>query len=79
MDELTRCDGMIKDGMHIVSAPVACLHNVHALLRLPEEEHIADGRILRLYYDALQIVIANRGSGESKGLHGEGICCEGFS
>jgi hypothetical protein len=50
---------MIKDGMHIVSAPVACLHNVHALLGLPEEEHIADGKILRLYYDALQIVIAN--------------------
>jgi hypothetical protein len=65
--------------MRIASAPVACLHNAHALLHLLEEEQIVDGGIPRLYYDALQIVIANGGSGESKGLHEEGICCEGFS
>jgi hypothetical protein len=50
---------MIGGGMRIASAPVVCLHNVHALLGLLEEERIADGRIPRLCYDALQIVIAN--------------------
>jgi hypothetical protein len=65
--------------MRIASAPVACLHNAHALLHLLEEEHIVDRGIPRLCYNALQIVITNGGSGESKGLHGEGICCEGFS
>ena len=64
--------------MRIVSAPVVCLHNAHALLGLLEEERIADGRIPRLYYNALQIVIANGGSSESKDLHGEDIYCEGY-
>ena len=59
LDEITRLDGLIGDGMRIVSTPVACLYNAHALLRLLEEEGIADSRIPRLYYDALQIVIAN--------------------
>jgi len=45
--------------MRIVSTPVACPHNAHELLRLVEEECIADRRIPRLFYDALQIVIAN--------------------
>jgi hypothetical protein len=50
---------MTRDEMRIVSAPAACLHNAHALSRLLEEEHMADGRIPRIYHDALQIVIAN--------------------
>lgn len=45
--------------MRIYSAPVASLHDAHALLRLLEEERIADERTPRLYYDALQIVIGN--------------------
>jgi hypothetical protein len=69
---------MIRDEMRIVSALVACLHNAYVRLRLLEEEHIAGKRILRLYYDALQIVIANGGSGGSKGLHGEGIGSDFF-
>jgi len=52
--------------MRIVSAPVVCLHNAHALLGLLEEERIADGRIPRLYYDALQIVIANGDQARAK-------------
>ena len=57
---------MIRDGMRIVSAPVACPHNAHALLCLVEEERIADGRIPRLYYDVLQIVIANGDQARAK-------------
>jgi hypothetical protein len=78
LDEITKFDSLTRDGMRIVSAPVARLHNAHALLHLLEEEYIVDGEIPRLYYDALQIVIANGGSGESKGFYGEGICCESF-
>ena len=57
---------MIRDGMRVASTPVACLHNVYALLRLLEEEHIADGRIPRLYYDAPQIVIVNGDQARAK-------------
>src|SRR4051794_9291507 len=46
LDEISRLDSKVRDGMRIVSAPVACLHNAHALLRRLEEEHIADGMIL---------------------------------
>ena len=57
---------MIRDGMRVASTPVACLHNAHALLRLLEEEHIADGRIPKLDYDALRIVIANGDQARAK-------------
>ena len=66
LDEITRLDSMIGDGRRIVFAPVACLHDAHTLLRLLEEEHVADGRIPRLYYDALQIVIANGDQARAK-------------
>ena len=57
--KITRLNRLIGDGTGIASTPVACLHDAHALLRLPEEEGVADARIPRPYYDALQIVIAN--------------------
>ena len=66
MDEITRLDNMIRDERRIVFTPVVCLHDVHALLRLLEEEHIADGRIPKLDYDALQIVIANGDQARAK-------------
>jgi hypothetical protein len=43
--------------MRIVSAPVACFYDVYVLLRLLEEERVADARIPRLFYDANEITI----------------------
>src|SRR5271170_7035561 len=57
--KITRLDRLIGDGTGIVSTSVACLHDAHALLRLLEEEGVADARIPIPYFDALQIVIAN--------------------
>jgi hypothetical protein len=64
--EITRLDRLIGDGTGIVLTPLACLHDAHALLRLLEEERVADARIPRLYYDALQIVIANGDQARAK-------------
>ena len=59
LDEITRLDNLIGDGVRIVSTPLACLRAAYALLGLLQEEGIADARKPRLYYDALQIAIAN--------------------
>jgi hypothetical protein len=59
LDKITRLDERIGDGMRILSAPVACLRDAGELLRLLVEEEVADARIPRLYYDSLQIVVAN--------------------
>jgi hypothetical protein len=64
--KITRLDRLIGDGMGIISTPVACLHDAHALLRLLEEEGEADARIPRPYYDALQIVIASGDQARAK-------------
>jgi hypothetical protein len=40
--------------------------NAHALMQLFEDEHINDGRVARLYYDAFQIVIANEDQARAK-------------
>lgn len=37
LDEITRLDSLIGDGMRIDSAPMACLYDAYALLRLLEE------------------------------------------
>ena len=66
LEDITRLDSQIGNGMRIDSAPLPCLHDAHALLRLLEEERIADARIPRLYYDALQIVIANGDQARAK-------------
>lgn len=64
--QITKLDRLIGDGTSIVSTPLACLHDAHALLRLLEEERVVDARIPRLYYDALQIVIANGDEARAK-------------
>jgi hypothetical protein len=64
--KITKLDRLIGDGTGIASTPVACLHEAHALLRLLEEEGVADARIPRPYYDALQIVIANGDQARAK-------------
>jgi hypothetical protein len=56
---------MVGDGTRIVSASVACLHDAYALLRL-EGERTVDARILRLYYDVLQIAVANGDQAKAK-------------
>ncbi|OAQ99103.1 hypothetical protein LLEC1_02359 [Akanthomyces lecanii] len=52
-------DKDIGDGMGIISSPLACLGAVRSLLKLLEEESIADATVPRAYYDAFQIAIAN--------------------
>lgn len=64
--EITRLDGLIGDGMRIVSTPLSCLYDAHALLRQLEKERIVDARIPRLYYDALQIAITNGDQARAK-------------
>lgn len=66
LDEITRLDGLIGDGMRIISTPIACLHDAYTLLQLLKEERVADARIPRLYYDALQIAIANGDQARAK-------------
>jgi hypothetical protein len=66
LDEISQLDGRIGDGMSIVSTPLACLRNASRLLRLLEEEDVVDARIPRLYYDALQITIANGDQARAK-------------
>lgn len=59
LNRITYLDDQIGDGIRIVSTPLACLRMAHEMKLLMEEEGIADARIPRLYYDAIQIVIAN--------------------
>ncbi|RDL31902.1 uncharacterized protein BP5553_09304 [Venustampulla echinocandica] len=66
LDEITRLDDSIGDGMRITSTPIACLHDAYRLLQLLEDERVADARIPRLYYDALQIAIANGDQARAK-------------
>jgi hypothetical protein len=66
LNEITRLDSIIGDGMSIVSTPLACLRHAHTLLLLLKEEGIIDARIPRLYYDALQITIANGDQARAK-------------
>ena len=66
LNEMTRLDHLIGDGIRIVSAPLICLHDAHTLLCMLEEECIGDARVARLYYDALQIAIANGDQARAK-------------
>ncbi|KAK1712226.1 uncharacterized protein BDZ83DRAFT_723684 [Colletotrichum acutatum] len=59
LNRITYLDDQIGDGIRIVSTPLACFRMAHEMKLLMEEEGIADARVPRLYYDALQIVIAN--------------------
>jgi hypothetical protein len=40
LTKITKLDRLIRDGRGIVSTPVACLHDTHALLRLLEESRM---------------------------------------
>lgn len=68
LDEITRLDDSIGDGISIVRAPLECLQNAHALLLLLEDEGTTDARVPRLYYDAFQIAIANGDQARAKVL-----------
>lgn len=58
-EKIGSLDKSIGDGLGIVSTPLACLGAVRSLLKLLEEEGIADASVARAYYDAFQIAIAN--------------------
>lgn len=66
LNEITRLDEIIGDGMSIIRTPIACLYHAHRVLELLEEEQIEDARIPRLYYDAFQIAIANGDQARAK-------------
>jgi len=66
LDEVTRLDDLLGDGMRMVSKPLACLRDAYTLLQLLREENVTDARISRLYYDALQIAIANADQARAK-------------
>jgi hypothetical protein len=66
LDEITRLDAIIGDGMSIVTTPVTCLHHVCAIVRLLEEEDATDARVPSAYYDALQIAIAHGDQARAK-------------
>ncbi|KAJ4286555.1 hypothetical protein N0V90_013255 [Kalmusia sp. IMI 367209] len=66
LNELTRLDKVIGNGISIVTSPTTCLYHAHRVLELLQEEHIEDARIPRLYYDAMQIAIANGDQARAK-------------
>jgi hypothetical protein len=66
LNEITRLDGIVGDGINIVTTPLACLHHVRTMLRLMEEAFITDARVPRAYYDALQISIAHGDQARAK-------------
>ncbi|KAF9733861.1 set domain-containing protein 5 [Paraphaeosphaeria minitans] len=66
LNEITRLDEIIGDGMSIVTTPIACLYHARRVLELLKEEQIEDARIPRLYYDAFQIAIANGDEARAK-------------
>jgi hypothetical protein len=78
LNEITRLDSIIGDG---VSTPLACFRNASKLLQLLQEEGIVDARVPRLYYDALQITIANGDQARAKVFgaraHAERVVLEG--
>jgi hypothetical protein len=66
IEELARLDSIVGDGMSIITAPLACLSHLQTMIRFMEEEEIADARIPRAYYNALQIAIAHRDQKRAK-------------
>ncbi|KAF2183156.1 hypothetical protein K469DRAFT_668715 [Zopfia rhizophila CBS 207.26] len=49
LDEITRLDELIGDGVRIILTPLACVRDAYTLLQLLKEERIDDARIARLY------------------------------
>ncbi|KAF4894958.1 SET domain-containing protein 5 [Colletotrichum fructicola] len=81
LDRITYLDDRIGDGICITSTPLACLRMAHEMKHLMEEEGITDARIPRLYYDALQIMIAHGDEARARVFaeraSAERICVEG--
>ncbi|KAK1840036.1 set domain-containing protein 5 [Colletotrichum chrysophilum] len=81
LDSITYLDERIGDGIGITSTSHACLRMAHEMKHLMEEEGITDARIPRLYYDALQIVIANGDEARARVFaeraSAERLCVEG--
>ncbi|KAF1960971.1 SET domain-containing protein 5 [Byssothecium circinans] len=73
--EIARLDALVGDGMSIIQTPLSCLHNAEKMLRLLEELGCTDARIAGVYYDALQIAIANGDQARAK-VFAERACDE---
>ncbi|KAF1845543.1 SET domain-containing protein [Cucurbitaria berberidis CBS 394.84] len=75
LDEITKLDDIVGDGMSIIARPMTCLHHVHTIIQLLKEEHFTDARVARAYYDALQIAIANGDQARAK-VFADRACAE---
>lgn len=59
LDEISRLDDLIGNETQAVRAPLQALQRIHKLLKLCEEEGLADGDVPRAYYDAFQLAVFN--------------------
>jgi hypothetical protein len=66
LEEIARLDSIVGDGMSIVTTPLVCLHHLRTMIVCKEKECIADARVARAYYDALQISIAHGDQARAK-------------
>ena len=56
---LVQLEEEIGDGVGIVATPLACLKKAREMLRLLDEERLGGSTVPRMYYDALQVAVAN--------------------
>lgn len=81
LEEIQHLDTFLNDRHWLISNPESCLHNAHTLLTLLEAEVITDARLARLYYDAIQVAIADedkaRGKVFAERAYEMRLCCEG--
>ncbi|KAK0627916.1 SET domain-containing protein 5 [Immersiella caudata] len=59
VERLVKLDGEISDGHRAVRDPLGCLWKIKEMLGLLEKERLGGSMVLRAYYDAFQVVIAN--------------------
>jgi hypothetical protein len=71
--EIVRLNDRLEGGMHVIPAPILCLHNAFPLLQLLKEEYTVNSIIPRIYYNALQIMIASKDQARAKVFAGK-VC-----
>ncbi|KAI9163965.1 SET domain-containing protein [Paramyrothecium foliicola] len=59
LDKLQSLDEAIGNPFRLSLSPLLALHDVHEIVRLCNEQNIADASIPRAYYDAFQVAIYN--------------------
>jgi hypothetical protein len=81
LEAIRSLDELIGDPFHLNEHPQEHLKLVHALVKALEEEHIADARLPRAYYDAFQTAITHgdtaRATVFAERAYKARVCCEG--